>query len=288
MGVLCVAPIVMKQTRPDVSARLLAPLAPLLHGMAWESGRRLWAQNPLGAKRWAVGYMVLCFGLFPVFGAYGTIGQYTTRMNVEKEAKALVAKQLKSMHCPLLIVTNRDHELSIEELERMGVVWSDCNSIFIPNTVRLDPSPNEFEQWKMQGHTYKLKAIDLKEAEKALLAGHPPKRCALLYVQTPRARMDTHEYWRFSGDFGWAFSHLPEFDEEVYIQQIEIQYREGTGYESLFQSAGARRYQVDEPFDLLPLNPNEWLWRVFTDFPIVEEYVYEANSYVFPGCGVTD
>jgi hypothetical protein len=97
--------------------------------------------------------------------------------------------------------------------------------------------------------------------------------------------MDTRKYWHFTGDFSWAFSHLPEFDREVFIQQIEIQYRGGTVYEDLFMRAGARRYKLEQPYSVLPLNPNELLWRIATGFPLIEDYAYEANSYLFESCG---
>ena len=78
--------------------------------------------------------------------------------------------------------------------------------------------------------------------------------------------------------------NLPEFDEELYVQQVEILYREATDYEDLFKRAGARRYQMEQPYSVLPLNPNEWLWRLISGFPLIEEYAYEANSYVFKSC----
>jgi len=290
LGVLISAPILLRQTRPDVSARLLAPLAPMLHALAWAGGFQLWNKYKDSKVRWAAGYLVGCFVLFPVFGAISTIGAYSTRMEVEKAGKELAAKQLKTMQCPLLISTNRDHELSVEELQRMGVPWSECNTLFFPNQVRLDAASHElFEKrpgvrWKMQGHTYSLRNVDLTAITESLLNQEPPERCALLYVQTARARMDTHEFERFSGDFGWAFHNLPEFDEELYVQQVEIQYREATDYEDLFKQSGARRFQMEQPYSVFPLNPNEWLWRAISGFPIIEDYAYEANSYVFESC----
>jgi hypothetical protein len=257
----------------------------MMHALAWSGGRTLWLKYGEGKMRYAMRYVVLSFVLFPVFAAFGTIGANYARMTVEKEGKELVVSHLVKMRCPLLICTNRDHELSVEELERMGVQWEECNSVFIPNIVRLDRRPKSVARWKMLGHTYSLKPINVDDVEAALRDERAPERCTLLYVQTPRARMDTREYWRFTGDFSWAFSHLPEFDREVFIQQIEIQYRGGTVYEDLFMRAGARRYKLEHPYSVLPLNPNELLWRIATGFPLIEDYAYEANSYLFESCG---
>ncbi|MFT7625597.1 MAG: hypothetical protein ACI9WU_004788 [Myxococcota bacterium] len=300
IGVLVVAPIVALQTRPDVSARLFAPVVPILHGLAWDGGFRLLAALPRAAEgasagsrtwhgvSWVLASWVLvgCFGAFALFGATNGIWQWRARMGVELEAKSSLAELLKKddVVCPFVIAVNRNHELAVEELEAMGVEWTQCSTLFVPNRVKLDPGPYDLHKWRIQGHTYSGKEFDADDMRERILAGQAPKECVYLFLQTPRAMMDSSDFEKFAGDFAWAFDKLPEFDDEAYVQQIEIRFRETTSYEKLFRAAGAGEISVASEFFQLPSNPNEALQRVLRGVPVIERYAYQGIVMSFEAC----
>jgi len=287
-GVLAVAPVLALQSRPDVSARLYAPVAPILHGLAW-SGAALLVADARERPRWVrpIAWLVAgSFALFPLGAASNGVQLFRARMAVELVAKTALAERLKQpgITCPFVIVVNRDHELAVEELQALEVDWTQCSELFVPNLVHLDPSDSDLESWKIQGHTYSLTPSDNDGMAQKLLDGEALERCTYLYLQTPKAMMDTSDYQRFAGDFAWAFNNLPEFDEEVYRQQVEIQYREHIAYQKLFGRAGAGEVLVEEPFTVFPLNPNEALQRLFRGIPVIETYSYEGRTLFFENC----
>ncbi len=286
IAVLVVAPIVALQSRPDVSARLFAPVVPILHGLAWDGGLRLWEASSARRDRIVAGLLVGMFGLFALFGAINGIEQWRARMAVELEAKAALAELLKKDHvvCPFVIAVNRNHELAVEELEALGVEWTHCSTLFVPNRVKLDPGPNDLHKWRIQGHTYSLDMVDSTAIRDRVLAGEAPDSCVYLYLQAARAMMDTSDFQKFAGDFEWAFEKLPEFDDEAYVQQIEIKYRETTSYELLFRKAGASEISLAMPFIQLPINPNEAVQRLIRGLPVLELYDYEGRVLAFERC----
>lgn len=150
--------------------------------------------------------------------------------------------------------------------------------------VHLDPSPADMLEWKLQGHRYSLKPSDVSDIEQSLRNGEAPKRCVYLYTQTPRAMMDTQDYRRFAGDFSWAFGRMPEFDEAIYGQQLEIQFRETTTTERLFRLAGGQEIRTEQSIDLFPLNMNEIPGRLWQGLPIIESYAYEGHVIYFEKC----
>jgi hypothetical protein len=286
--VLAIAPIIALQTRPDVSARLYAPIVPILHGFAWMSARTLFRSLPT-LSRWnrpPAWIVLFCFAFFPLVSANNGIQQFRARMWVESRAKPALAEQLKrdNVACPFIIAVNRDHELAAEELESLGVNWDQCTELFVPNRVQLDPSLADFDEWRIQGHRYDLLPTVNSDISDALLAGHAPARCSYLYLQNPKAMMETQNFTLFSGDFSWAYGHLPEFDEEVYAQQIEIQYREQIGYQMLFKRSGATEIAYETPFTVLPTHPNELFGRLLSDLPVIETYAYEGRLFFFENC----
>lgn len=290
LGVLSLAPVLMLQSRPDVSARLYAPIIPMLHGLAWTGAAVALDAARLSARprlaRGLTWVVVVCFAAFPLSGASNGIQLFRARMSVESTAKAALAERLKQpgLSCPFVIAINRDHELASEELEAFGVDWTRCSTLFVPNRVHLDPADADLSNWRVQGHRYSLLPADQQPMTDALLEGRPPARCTYLYLQTPKATMDTGDYRRFSGDFLWAFGRLPEFDEEVYEQQVEIQFRERTGYQKLFERGGAGQIGVESTFDLLPLNLNEAPRRLLSGLPVIESYAYEGRLFYFESC----
>lgn len=282
---LVVAPMLARQSRPDVSARLYAPVVPIVHGLAWAAGLALVRLRGrlLRPAAWVI---LVCFAATPLIGAANSIQLFRARMGVELEAKRALAQVLTrpGAHCPVVIATNRDNELATEELEALGVPWADCSRLFVPNKIALDPSDADIHAFEIQGHTYSHKPLDLRRLQEDLKEGRTPEGCVLLFVQTPRAMMDTADFWRFAGDFTWAFGKLPEFNEDVFTQQIEVQYREHTAFEMLFRRAGAREIKVEVPFDLLPLNPNELLTRLISGPPVIESYAFEGRILYFDAC----
>ena len=284
--VLVAAPMVALQSRPDVSARLYAPAVPMLAAISWTSLLLAVRATP----RWAriAGWIVAgSYALFPPSQALNGVTQMRARMEVERAAKGALAARLKApgIMCPFIIAVNRDHELAAEELTELGVDWQTCNQLFVPNRVHLDPGDLDYEEWRVQGHRYSLLAASAGGLAEALLDGRAPENtCAYLYVQGPKSMMETRDFKRFSGDFDWAYGRLPEFDQEVYEQQVEIQFREQTGYEKLFRRAGGGELAYESPFFMFPLNPNELVGRLRLGLPVIESYAYEARILYFETC----
>ena len=280
---LVAAPVLAPQTRPDVSARLFAPVIPILHGLAWLGVRRWWPR-----ARAATALLAGVHTLFVAFGAYGMVRAYRARMAIEDEAKAELVTLLRTpgVHCPVVIATNRDHELSVEELMARGAPWPDCSALFVPNYLKHDPPPADFQKFKLQGHTYSLRSLDLARMQRRLRGGRPPSGCVLLYVQTARARFETEGLDdALSGDFAWAFGRMPEFDEFVHTQQVRIQFQPQTDYEKHFRRAGAAEVALSRRFEVLPFTPTDAIRRLLAGWPVVESYNYEVRLLHFTGLG---
>lgn len=283
--VLAVAPILMLQSRPDVSARLYAPIVPIVHGLAWAAAWHFHTALQ-GRRRWLGWAVSATFALFVPLSAANGIQQFRARMDVELVAKTQLAALLKQAHvtCPFVIATNRNAELATEELQVLGVNWTACSELFVPNHVDLDPADADLDSWGIQGHRYNLLPTDQSHIAQALLAGRAPQRCVYLYVQTPKAMWETQNFQDHAGDFSWAFGRLPEFDEEVYQQQIEIQFREQLGYQKLFKRARAKEFTVESTYDLFPANPNTLVRRLLAGRPLIEAYAYEGRILALEKC----
>ena len=200
-------------------------------------------------------------------------------MEVERGAKLALVDMVDGVDCPFIIATNRNSELAVEELQELGIEWRSCSILFVPNKVHHDLSAGDEAEWDVQGHSYELGVIEgLQDIHKALHAGVPPDRCTYLYFQSPKAMMDTHDFRRFSGDFEWAFGNLPEFDEEVHAQQVEIMFREEIGYQKFMRRAGAKESVVEVPYILVPLNLSEAVGRLIAGLPVIETYAYEGRT----------
>jgi hypothetical protein len=290
-AVLTVAPMLAVQSRPDVSARLYAPVVPILIGLCWAGAATLSSADPSRAvfpriEKILTRVLTVCFALFFLFGALNTIGSFRARMDIEQNAKQKLADLLKKpgAMCPFVVALNRDHELAVEELEAFGVTWSECSELFVPNRVHLDPADEDLSNWQIQGHRYSLRPPDHEGMRDALLAGRAPKRCSYLYLQSPKSMMETQDFERFAGNFDWAFGNLPEFDHETHEQQVEIQFRERTGYQKLFERAGGEEFLRESMFDLFPLNPSEIITRILNDIPVIESYAYEGRILFLDKC----
>ncbi|MBT9560516.1 MAG: hypothetical protein IV100_31115 [Myxococcales bacterium] len=288
-AVLAIAPIVALQSRPDVSARLYAPVVPALHGLAWHVMLRLWARrrdHPL--LRVTAPLFLFSFALFPVAAGLGTTLAYRARMDAEATAKPVLAELMRrpGMRCPFIIATNRNHELASEELVALGAPWDACSELFVPNKLGLDTSDADLTTWKVQGYAYSLVETGTRnDVRDALIAGKVPERCVILYEQSPKTTLETYgRFQEFAGDFAWAFDRLPEFGREMHQQQLEVQFREHTSYQKIMRRAGAPMRLVAAPYFTLPLNPNELLSRLWHAIGPVETYQYEVRILNLDGC----
>lgn len=286
-GVLVLAPVLALQSRPDVSARLYAPVVPALLTLAWLSVKALRDAPTRDVRILGVLFTAL-LAWFPFAGAVNGIDTWRARMEVERSAKFVLADTLTGVECPFVIATNRNSELAVEELQDFGVQWQDCSILFVPNKVHHDLSAGDEAEWQVQGHSYELEVTEgMKEIHTALHAGRAPERCTYLYFQSPKAMMDTHDFHRFSGDFDWAFGNLPEFDEEVHAQQIETMFREEIGYQKFMRRAGAEENVSEATFVLLPVNLTEAFGRLLEGLPVIETYAYEGRILSLEKCRTT-
>ncbi len=283
-AILVVAPVLARQSRPDVSARLFAPIVPMLYALAWHGLSVAWVRG--GSVRVLGAVLGTCLAAFGPMNASNTVQQFRARMAVEQRAKLELATRLRdpAVFCPFVIATNRDNELAAEELEALGVTWTRCSEIFVPNKLRLDPGDEEFPTWQLQGHAYSLRPTDPEHIRGPLVAGHAPDACTYVFLERAKAMMDTSDFERFSGDFAWAFENLPEFDREVHRQQVEIQYRETTCFERLFKRAGATEATMSADYVWFPLLPNELVMRLWRGLPFVELYEWRIDVLALEGC----
>ncbi len=283
LATLVLAPVLARQSRPDVSARLYAPVIPFLHALAWRGVDRAREQLPRAASR----ALWVCFALFPLFNAVNGVGAWRARMSTESVAKPELAALITrdGVSCPIVIATNRNHELAIEELKALGVPWPACAELFVPNRMPLDSSDADLSTWRAQGYLYSLGESQAPKVLEALIEKRVPERCVVLYEQSAKTTLETFgRFVEFSGDFAWAFDKLPEFNREMHQQQLELQFRENTSYEALFRRVGAPRRLVAAPYVLLPINPNEVVGRLLRGMPLVETYQYEIRLMPLDGC----
>ncbi|MFT5434298.1 MAG: hypothetical protein ACI9OJ_005011, partial [Myxococcota bacterium] len=106
---LLTGPVLASFSRADLSARLYAPLIPMLHGLAWLGVREAWGERK--PVQWAAVLAGISLFWLPVAGAVSAWQFTQARFPVEQSAKGDVLAAL-DQPCPWVFYTNRDQELA--------------------------------------------------------------------------------------------------------------------------------------------------------------------------------
>ncbi len=285
---LLAGPVLASFTRADLSARLLAPLIPLLYGLALEGARLGWAAT----ERWHRAVVVLpaaAFAWMPLAGAWSASALTQSRFAVEADGKREVIAAL-APPCPMVFTTNRDQEWATEEIDALGFVDSTVRSCatFVQLAVtELGPGRLWDYPIRLQGVDEGRRELTPIEVEAALRYRLPMSRSVYLHVLTLRSAMSDAVNGRLAASFEWAVNRLPEADRGTFQQSIGLRFVTETPLERTFaERATLRRERRSAIVPIVPLWLEELPMRLLTGLPWVEAYRFESTLYGIPG-GVT-
>jgi len=285
-GGLLAGPVLASFSRADLSARLYAPLIPMMHGLAWAGAAVVWHQRhrlwkPVGLA------VVVCFAWQPVAGAISSWQFNRARFPVEVKAKQyLVTKLARSQRdCQVLVFcNNRDQEVAKEELPLLGspdpnVV--ECTRLMPLEVVELGSG----DLWSYEDPLFSADQsralVDSQEVEGALKSGSTLPHTVHLFAQTARSTMGPEVNAALIHDFDWAVKRMPEVDKGYIQQAVGMVYVKDTPLERMFEqvTSPSRKKQYRLPYFQLPLWLHELPSRLIRGVPLVENYRYQITTY---------
>ena len=284
---LLAGPVLVSAGRSDLSARLYAPLLPLLFGLAFQGAEVVWTARPHRWSRWwkAAGVAVIvCFAWQPLSSAVTQWQFWQARFPVELEVKTALVQNLEPP-CPRVYYPNHNQEMAIEELDVLGSVAAEmreCVSLIQLLETDVAEANSEWSHFivvvdGLRGVDQYRRRVDSKDVVAPLLKGKPLPVGIQLFVQTPRSTMGKEVNERLVPDFSWAETRIPEARRGTFEQAINIMFVETTRLEMYFASrAHSSLVRSSGPYLSLPLWLNEMPRRLLAGLPLVETYQYEG------------
>jgi hypothetical protein len=301
---LLAGPVLASFSRADLSARLYAPLLPMLYGLVWRGGEVVWctlrgasdgglALAPGAAGRvirTALAIALVGFAWFPVAGAFNAVSFNAARFAVEQPAKLELLATLtprpdptgRPPPCPIVLYTNRDQELAQEELALWGGIPRDiatCTRLIQLSTTALGPGSIWTTPLKLRGYDQFREPYDDGALEKRIRTRKVMTTPLILYMQGARTAMTPDESLALDKDFTWAVKKMPETDVGYFEQAVGVIYTTDTPLERLFEEIAPRRKRHAAAFFQLPLWFHELPRRLLEGAPALESYRYVATSY---------
>lgn len=291
-GGLLVGPILASFSRADLSARLFAPVLPLLHGLVWHAAVRLVADG-LRWRRGLAWASAAAFGWLPFAGAVNAWQFNAARFGVEVAAKQELLAALtpaaspdgRPPGCPMVFYTNRDQELAVEELARWGGLPEStlaCVRLIQLATTELGPGSLWQQKRKLHGHDQFREEFKGEELEQRLRQRKIMLEPLHLYVQAARSTMSAEANAALDVSWDWAVRRMPETDVGYFEQAVRVIYTRDTALERFFQDAAVTKRKRSAAFVQLPLWPHELLWRMVEGVPAIETYHYAGATYSIP------
>jgi len=292
---LLAGPVLASAGRSDLSARLYAPMLPMLFGLAFQGAEIIWTARPHRWTRWwkPVGVaVVVCFVWQPLSSAVSQWQFWQARFPVELEVKQALVDNLEGP-CPRVYYPNHNQEMAIEELDALGPVPRDMRAcvslvqLLITDTSELDSAWDRHMVIVdgLRGVDQYRKQQDSRDVIGPLLEGKPLPLGVQLFVQTPRSIMGEHVNSRLIPDFTWAETRIPEARRGTFEQAINTMFVDTTRLEMYFsRRAPFSMVRSSSSYVSLPLWLHEVPQRLLAGLPIVERYEYKAGLYGFkPG-----
>lgn len=283
-GGLLAGPILASFSRADLSARLYAPVIPMLAGLALTGALQLWGTR----DRWlriAGAALAACFVWLPLAGAVNAWQTAQARFPVELASKRDLIATL-APPCPAWVFyTNRDQELAQEELELLGDVPSDvreCTQLIQLSVTETGPGTLWQYEQRLDGYDQYRNSVDTREVEELLRVRRALPHPVHLYVQGPRSAMDAASNEALNPSFEWATDSMPEIDEGYMKQTMGMIYVADTPLERLFQDAAPYTKRRRAAYIQLPLWLHELPRRIIGQVALVEHFDYQATLYTIP------
>lgn len=278
---LLAGPLLTGFSRADLSARLFAPVLPAVLALAFEGMASAWRRGRV--ERVAAAILGVTVVSVSLFGAFNTTAAHRARFAAEAPAKAQLAADLDG-DCPLVLATNRDHELAQEELEYLGAqarFAPDCTLIVqLHRTETHDGALFEHRR-QLDGHDQYLEYRSGNALKDTFEANQRPPRDLHLYVQGPRARFAIAADRRPDRQLMWAADRMPEVQGPSLEQAVGVAWVPDTPLERWAGPIADDRRSQSAPFVQLPRTLAEVPRRLLLGQPLLERWVYKADQYTF-------
>jgi hypothetical protein len=281
---LLAGPVLASFTRADLSARLYAPVIPMMYGLALLGASQL--LTSVRRSRRVIGALALtCFVWHPIAGAYSAWQINRARFPVELTAKSDLLETL-GPPCPLWVFyTNRDHELAQEEFAFLGEVSEEakaCTRLIQLSQTATGSGTLWEDPAGLEGYDQHRVKVETAALGDRLRLRQPLPVTVMLYVQGARSQMAEEVNRELDVDFEWATQRMPEVNTGYLRQSVGMIYVPDTPLERLFEDASPYRRRVQLPFYQLPLWLNELPHRLIFGVPLLERYRYQATLYSIP------
>jgi len=289
---LLAGPVLASAGRSDLSARLYAPLLPMLFGLAFQGAEVLWTSRPHPWTRWwkPVGFaVVLCFIWQPLSSAVTQWQFFQARFPVELEVKQALVDNLEPP-CPRVYYPNHNQEMAIEELDALGPVPPDMRACVALVQLLTTDTSDLGSSWDrrmvivdgLRGVDQYREQVDSRDVIAPLLRDQPLPLGVQLFVQTPRSIMGEEVNKRLIPDFTWAETRIPEARRGTFEQAIDTMFVETTRLEMyVSRRAPFSLVRSSDPYISLPLWLHEVPQRLMAGLPVAERYEYKAALYGF-------
>lgn len=277
MGLLA-GPVLTGFSRADLSARLFAPVLPIVLGLGLQ-GAQLAARRR-GPLRIVGTGLAVCLVWMPAAGAFNAWQAHQARFGLEGVAKEDLARSLEAP-CPLVIETNRDQEIAVEELARLGADPAVLGCLRILQLSHVDtgagglfagPTPLEgFDQSRVPASNDGL--------ARALEDGAPLPHPVQLYVQGPRARFVLPDPADPHRSLAWAEDRMPDVRPGNLEQAVGMSFVPDTPLERHFSATSTLSLSVEAPYVQVPVFLGTVPRRLWEGWPLVESWVWQARRW---------
>jgi len=291
---LLAGPVLASAARSDLSARLYAPLLPILFGLALHGAEYSLTARPQPWSRWTKPVCALLALSLAWQSAAGGVSQWQfwqARFPTELAVKQELIKRLQGP-CPRVYYPNHNQELAIEELDALGDVPEEvrkCVSLVQLLETDTRERSSAWNKWivavdGLRGVDQFRNRVDSSDVTDALMNAEVMPRGMQLFVQTPRSTMGAEINARIKPDFTWAETRIPEARLGTFEQAIGIMFVETTMLEEFIKERAHYSLSEARDFFVLPLWLHEIPQRLISGLPVIERYRYEALLFGFePG-----
>ena len=280
---LLAGPVLTGFSRADLSARLFAPVLPVVVSLALEGVALAWRRGRAEQAGAAVLGVVLASGV--LFGTHNAVAAHRARFAAEAPAKAHLASTL-TRGCPTVLATNRDHELALEELEQLGAQTAfspDCALLIQLHRTATHDGDLFDREFQLNGHDQYRTFRSGAPLEAVFAANQRPADDLHLYLQGPRAAVSLPAEARPDRQLAWAAERMPEVQRSWLEQALGVAWVADTPLERWAASIADARHSEAAAYVQLPRTLAEVPRRLLTGQPLLERWTYRADQYTVRG-----
>ena len=269
---LLAGPLLASFSRADLSARLYAPLIPVLYALAFRGAA-------VGTHR-RVGLVLAACVVWQGFaGAFNSAQFHHARFPLETIAKRQLIAGLQP-GCPWVYYTNCDQELAVEELALLGGLDESvlsCLRLIQLEGTSLGPGDLWEQRWGLQGYDHRKESEQSRAVTDSLSSHRPSPVPVHLYVQLARSRMTAEQNRWLVPDFEWATHRMPEAHTGCMEQAVGMPSVADTPLERTFDRLAHSTSRERVEFYQLPLWLHEAPRRLLLGLPLLEPWWYQAT-----------